>query len=115
MGMLHSDYTNNQRQNQRVLVSLAAKISFGSQVTLTGRIKDLSLKSAFILIKGGVHMQLNDEITFVIEPPEGPQQMSVSGMARISRVSAGEGIAIYFVKMDEESTGQLRKILESLG
>lgn len=112
--MAQSDFYNNQRKNQRVTVNLTVKISFGSQVTLAGRIRDLSVKSAFILIKGGVHMQLNDEINFVIEAVEGSQQPAVSGMARISRVSAGEGIAIYFVKMDDASSSQLRKLVEGL-
>lgn len=110
--MANSNFYNNQRQNHRVPVNLIAKISFGSQVTLMGRIRDLSLKSAFILIKGAVHMQLNDEIAFTIEPGEATQQPAVSGMARISRISAGEGIAIYFVKLDENSTNQLRKLVE---
>lgn len=110
---MNSGFYNNQRQNPRVPVNLTAKISFGSQVTLTGRIRDLSLKSAFILIKGGVHMQLNDEITFTIDPLETAQQPAVSGLARISRVSAGEGIAIYFVRLDEASTTQLRKLVEA--
>ena len=110
--MYPADSYKNQRQNQRVPISLSVKISFGSQVTLSGRIRDLSLKSAFILVKGGVHMQLNDELAFVIENPDTSVQQDVQGSARISRVSAGEGIAIYFVKMDEASTNQLRKMLE---
>ncbi len=109
--MYPSDFHNNQRQNQRVPVSLSVKISFGSQVTLSGRIRDLSPKSAFILVKGGVHMQLNDELVFVIENPDTSAQQNVQGLARISRVAAGEGIAIYFVKMDEASTNQLKKML----
>ena len=109
--MYPSDSYKNQRQNQRVVVSLSVKISFGSQVTLSGRIRDLSLKSAFIFVKGGVHMQLNDELAFVIENPDTSVQQNVQGSARISRVSAGEGIAIYFVKLDEASTNQLKKML----
>ena len=113
--MLHPESYHNQRSNQRVPVNLTVKISFGSQVTVTGRIKDLSLKSAFIMIKGGVHMQLNDEITFTVESPEGSTLVGFSGTARISRVSAGEGIAVYFVKMEEESTEHLKKMVEGLG
>lgn len=113
--MQHPESFHNQRLNQRVPVNLTVKISFGSQVTLTGRVKDLSLKSAFIVIKGGVHMQLNDEIAFVIESPEGSTLQGVNGLARISRVSAGEGIAVYFVRMDEDSTSHLKKMVEGLG
>lgn len=113
--MLHPESYHNQRINQRVPVNLTVKISFGSQVTLTGRIKDLSLKSAFIMIKGGVHMQLNDEIAFTVESPEGSTLEGFSGMARISRVSAGEGIAVYFVNLDETSMGHLKKMVEGLG
>jgi hypothetical protein len=106
--MHQSDPHSNQRQNSRVTVNLTVKISFGSQVTLTGRVRDLSLKSAFILVRSGVHMQLNDELTFVIDHPSGPTHRGVEGIARISRVSAGEGIAIYFTRLDEESLAQLK-------
>lgn len=107
--MHQPDSYKNQRQNQRVPVSLTIKMSFGSQVTLTGRIKDLSLKSAFILVKSSVHMDLNDEISFVIEHPSDNSQQGVQGLARISRVSGGEGIAIYFIRMDEASTNLLKQ------
>lgn len=106
--MYQSDPHKNQRQNQRVSVNLTVRISFGSQVTLTGRIRDLSLKSAFIIIKSGVHMQMNDELTFVIDHPSGPTHRGVEGTARISRVSAGDGIAVYFTKLDDESLAQLK-------
>ena len=107
--MHQPDSYKNQRQNQRVPISLSAKISFGSQVTLTGRIRDLSLKSAFIIVKAGVPMQLNDEIAFVIEHPSDNSQKGVEGLARISRVAAGEGIAVYFIRMDEASLNLLRQ------
>ncbi len=110
--MYQSDPNKNQRQNQRVQVNLTVKISFGSQVTLTGRIRDLSPKSAFIVIKAGVHMQLNDELAFVIDHPLGPTHRGAEGTARISRVSAGEGIAIYFTKLDDASTAQIRQWVE---
>ena len=110
--MHQADSYKNQRQSQRVPISLSVKISFGSQVTLTGRIRDLSLKSAFIIVKSGVHMQLNDEISFVIEHPSENSQKGVEGLARISRVAAGEGIAVYFIKMDEASSNLLRQWVE---
>ncbi|MBP6343605.1 MAG: PilZ domain-containing protein [Candidatus Omnitrophica bacterium] len=107
--MHQSDSYKNQRQTQRVPVNLTIKMSFGTQVTLTGRIKDLSLKSAFILVKSSVHMDMNDEISFVIEHPSDSSQQGVQGQARISRVAAGEGIAIYFIKLDEASMNLLKQ------
>jgi hypothetical protein len=107
--MHQPDSYKNQRQTQRVPVNLTIKMSFGSQVTLTGRIKDLSLKSAFILVKSSVHMDMNDEISFVIEHPADSTQQGVQGQARISRVAAGEGIAIYFIKLDDASMTLLKQ------
>lgn len=103
----------DQRQAQRVLLSLPVEISFGSQITLQGQLKDISLKSAFIKVKSSIYMQPNDELSFAIKKtPESPEGY-VHGMACIARVEPGEGIAIYFTKMDESSTTHLKELLNA--
>ena len=104
------DY-NNQRQTQRVPAGLPIQISYGSQITIQGTLKDLSLKSAFIVIKNSIYMQMNDEISFAILRAPQSTEIIVQGMARISRISPGEGIAIYFTKMDDTSTNALKEIV----
>ncbi len=111
--MQQSGTYNNQRKTQRVGLSLPIQISFGSQITLTGQIKDLSLKSAFIVIKSSIYMQLNDEISFAIQYPSDSPAENVQGSARISRLAIGEGIAIYFTKLDEGSSDRLRKLVDA--
>jgi len=37
----------------------------------------------------------------------------IHGLARVSRVVAGEGLAIYFTRMDETSTSHLRELLHA--
>ena len=100
---------NNQRQANRVPVSLPIKLMFGSQITLLGQIKDLSQNSAFVNIRSSaIHMASNDELNFAIEPhPE----VCIQGSARISRVNVGDGIAIYFTKMDAASAGHLQTLI----
>ncbi len=103
----------NQREEQRISVNLAIKISFGTQIVLEGKLKDISLKSAFLVLKGSVHMSPHDEVAFAIasENPSGV----IEGTARISRVSVGEGIAIYFTKMDDASTKRLQQLIANGG
>ena len=102
---------NNQRQSQRVTLSLPIQISYGSQITVQGHIKDLSLKSAFIVIKNSVFMQLNDEVGFSILRSASSAEIIAQGTACISRLVAGEGIAIYFMKMDEASTNRIKELV----
>ena len=111
--MQQSGFYNNQRKTQRVGLSLPIQISFGSQITMTGQLKDLSLKSAFVVIKSSIYMQLNDEINFAIQYPSDKPEEHVQGLARISRLAAGEGIAIYFTQLNEGSSDRLRKLVDA--
>ena len=105
---------NNNRNLQRFSFSVPIQLSFGSQITLLGQLKDLSSKSAFINIRSSsIHMDLNDELQFSIANDKGEFDGSIQGTARISRVSAGEGIAIYFTKIDEPSMGNLAQLISS--
>ncbi len=100
-------YPNNNRSTERFPASLSINLMFGTQITLKGQIRDLSLKSAFILVRSSISMDVNDGLSFSIENPNNAEA-SIQGSATISRVSIGEGIAIYFTKMDEESTNHLQ-------
>ncbi|MEI6437847.1 MAG: PilZ domain-containing protein [Candidatus Omnitrophota bacterium] len=106
---------NNLRRDSRVNTELPARISIGSQLTLNGHLKDLSLKSAFIRIKNSVYMQLNDEVGFAIQIAPGKTEEVIEGAARISRIAVGEGLAIYFTKMEETSLKRLKDLLKETG
>lgn len=106
---------NNQRRDSRVSSELPASISIGSQLTLQGQLKDLSLKSAFIRIKHSVYVQLNDEIGFAIQASLGKVEDVIEGKARISRIAGGEGLAIYFTQMEEVSLKRLKELLNETG
>jgi hypothetical protein len=58
-------------------------------------------------------MQPNDELNFIIRRSVENLEDCVQGQARISRIAVGEGIAIYFTKMDEDSTNRLKQMVES--
>lgn len=103
----------NQRNIQRVSVTLPIQLIFGTQITLKGQVKDLSLKSAFVIVKASIYMAPNDELSFIIESlPDNPDGR-IQGLARISRIAPGEGIAIYFTKIDDASTICLQKLVSS--
>ena len=102
---------NELRQESRVGLELPAEISVGSQLTVQGKLKDLSLKGAFITMKSSVYFQMNDEVGFSIHLTPGNDKDLIHGLARISRIAVGEGMAIYFTKMDDGSTGRLKGLL----
>jgi hypothetical protein len=105
--------SNNKRQDPRYTFSYPIQIIIGTQITLQGQLRDLSLKSAFIKIKESIFMQPNDELNFVIRRSVENIEDCVHGQARISRIAVGEGIAIYFTKMDDDSTDRLKQMVES--
>ena len=102
---------NEQRQESRVGLELPVQISVGSQLILQGMLKDISAKSAFIIMKSSVYLQNNDEVGFSIRLSPDNDTDLIEGSARISRISVGEGMAIYFTKMDDNSMGRLRGLL----
>src|SRR3989344_4401093 len=108
---MYPESFRNQRETQRTSLSFPIQISRGTQITLTGQLKDLSLKSAFIKIKTNIYLQNNDEISFAIQCVPAKPEESVQGVARISRIAAGEGIAIYFTEMDPNSSSRLKGLL----
>ena len=106
-------YNNNQRDTQRLSLSIPIDLIFGTQITLRGQIKNLSLKGAFIIIKSSVHMATNDELEVNIKGLPGDPDACIQATARISRVAPGEGIAIYFTKMDGISEGHLQRLVNT--
>ncbi len=104
-------FNNNQREAQRFALNLSIEISLGPQITLKGQLKDLSFKSAFIKIKHSIYLQINDELDFTIYCSATNAKEVVQGSARVSRIAVGEGIAIYFMKMDDGSISRLKKLL----
>jgi hypothetical protein len=100
----------DNRYTQRINFSHPIQISFGSQFALQGQVRDISLKSVFVLIRStSIHMAMNDKLTFIIDNV--PNIGAIKGSARISRIAPGEGIAIYFIEMDSDSTHRLQRLI----
>ncbi len=103
----------NQRQEKRVSAGFPVRISIGSQITLQGVLKDISLKSAFINIKSNIFIKTNDEVGFAIQFSKDASDV-IEGTACVSRIVIGEGLAIYFIKMDKVSLNHLKDLLQTL-
>ncbi len=104
-----------QRGLPRVNLELPAAISVGSQLTVNGHLKDLSLNSAFITIKNNIYLEVNDEIGIAIQSSTKDANVQIQGTARISRIVPGEGFAVYFTKIDEESLKCIKKLIADTG
>lgn len=102
----------DQRGQPRVVVEFPATISVGSQLSVKGHLKDLSLSSAFIRIKNSIFLNVNDEVGISIQCAE---DAVIEGMARISRMVPGEGFVIYFTKIDDTSLKLIKKFLQKSG
>jgi len=106
---------NDQRGQQRVNVEFPVTISVGSQLTVKGQVKDISLSSAFIKIKNNIYLNVNDEVGIVIQTSPEDASVQVQGLACISRIVPGEGFAVYFTKLDDASLKCIKKILQKTG
>lgn len=105
------DNSNDQRSQPRVSVEFPATITVGTQISVKGHLKDLSLNSAFVKIKNVIYLNVNDEIGITIQCSANDASVQIQGTARISRMVPGEGFAVYFTKIDEESLKCIKKIL----
>lgn len=103
---------NDQRSQPRVSVDFPVTISVGSQLTIKGQLKDLSLNSAFVRIKSSIYLNINDEIAITIQCSPQDDTQVIQGQARISRMVPGEGFAVYFTKIDEDSLKRIKKIFQ---
>ena len=103
-----------QRSQQRVSVEFPVTIRVGSQITVKGQLKDLAINSAFIKIKNNIYLTINDEVGFEIQCSNEATDV-IKGSARLSRMVPGEGFAIYFTQIDDDSTKCLKKILQKVG
>jgi hypothetical protein len=110
--MSYSTSSSEQRKEMRVGLELPALINIGSQISLQGKLKDLSFKSAFIVMQSNVYLKTNDEVGFVIQCSSSSETDLIQGMARVSRIAVGEGMAIYFTEMDEDSLARLKGLLK---
>jgi hypothetical protein len=105
--------TNDQRGQPRISVEFPATISVGSQFTIKGQLKDLSLNSAFVKIKNSIYLNINDEIGITIQCSTIEAGVQIEGLARISRIVPGEGFAVYFTKLDDNSLKHIKKLLQN--
>lgn len=101
----------DKRGQPRVELDLPVAISVGSQLTINGHLKDISTNSAFIRIKSSIYLDLNDEIGITIQCSSTDASVHIQGTARISRIVPGEGFAVYFTKLDEDSQKCIKKLL----
>lgn len=104
--------SNDQRGQPRVNVEFPATVSVGSQLTVKGQVKDLSLNSAFIRIKNNLYLSVNDEVGIVIQCSSNEAD-HIQGLARISRMVPGEGFVVYFTKIDDNSLKQIKKLVQN--
>jgi len=111
--MANPVWNNDQRGQPRVNVEFPATISVGSQLTVKGYLKDLSMSSAFIRIKNNIYLNTNDEIGFTIQFSPKDDDL-IEGMARISRMVPGEGFVVYFTKIDDNSLKHIKKLILKL-
>ena len=110
--MVNQVGSNDQRGHPRVNVEFPATISVGSQLTVKGHLKDLSLNSAFVKIKNNIYLNINDEVGITIQCSSDDASVAIQGMARISRMVPGEGFVVYFTKIDDDSLKHIKKLLQ---
>lgn len=112
--MHNNQIGSDQRGQPRANVDFPVTIRIGTQISVKAQLKDISLNSAFIKMKNNIYMASNDEINLTIQCSNDETDI-IEGTARISRMVPGEGFAVYFTKLDDNSTKCLKKILQKSG
>ena len=110
--MAYQEGNTDQRGQPRVNVEFPATISVGSQLTVKGQLKDLSLSSAFIRIKNNIYLNVNDEVGIAIQCSLNDTNTLIEAQAHISRMVPGEGFVVYFTKIDDNSLKYIKKLLQ---
>ncbi len=103
--------SNNRRNTNRIQANLPIEIYVDSQITVQGTVKDISTQSAFIAMKSSIFMQVNDELKFSMKLSLNGNEERIGGVAKISRISPGEGIAIYFTRMEPAAMALLKRLV----
>jgi len=102
---------DNRRHEKRIPSNLAIELKLDAQVTVTGTLKDLSPRSAFVKIRESAYVKLHDELQFFIKRAGQDVAKGIAGRARITRIAQGEGIGIYFTDIEKNSLPQLEQVL----
>ena len=102
---------HERRREYRNTIETPIKINVGTQLSVLGQTKDISINSALILIKNNIFLDTNDKITFSFEYSTKGEKLTVEGSAYVSRIIKGEGFAISFTQLTGNSLSNLKKIL----
>ena len=102
---------DDRRQERRIQSNLPVELKLDAQVTVTGTLKNISPRSAFVQLRESAYMRLHDEFQFFIKRSSTDVSRGISGRARITRIAEGEGIGIYFVDLEKKSVPQLEQLL----
>ena len=104
-------YNNERRQYNRYSLNLPIQISLGTQIVLDKTVRDISNKSAFVLMEGSVFINRFDELDFKIEVERDQVQFKIEGKAQVLRVDLPDGIVISFKNLEGEALAQLEKLV----
>ncbi|MBF0483332.1 MAG: PilZ domain-containing protein [Candidatus Omnitrophica bacterium] len=103
----------NRRLYNRVNFLRPILIIIDPQVSINGRLRDISTKAAFVEMKYNVYLKRDDELKFKIQMDNEDPESVIEGNARISRIAPGEGLAIYFFDLSAAQTKQLEQLVAS--
>lgn len=105
------NYNNERRQHNRYSLNLPIQICIGTQIILDKMVRDISNKSAFVLMEGSVFINRFDELDFKIEVELDNFEFKIEGKAQVLRVDSPEGIVLSFKKLEGDAQAQLEKLV----
>ncbi|MDP8212369.1 MAG: PilZ domain-containing protein [Candidatus Zapsychrus exili] len=109
--MVNAKGLHEKRQHQRFKIEFPIQINIGAQLSLEGKLRDISTKGAFIVMNTGLYLNTNDEIGFTIYTDSSDEKV-IKGMACISRIYPGKGFAVYFTKMNCDLKQYLNRLVD---
>lgn len=102
---------HDKRKEQRVGIVAKIKISIGTQLTVEGQIKDITLTSVFVSMRNNIYLNSNDTIQYEFETTVEGKPYVFKGNAYVTRIVKGEGFVISFSGMDDVSLNNLKRVL----
>lgn len=110
--MTYPSSFKEKRQESRINSSLSVLVSIGTQLTLKGNLRDLSMTSAFVNIKESVFIETGDDITLSFNQSNVEVDDFIKVSAKVSRLVKGEGFAVYFTKVTDSAKEEIQKLCQ---
>ncbi len=100
----------DRRRLLRLVYDKPMRITIDEKISFVCKIRDLSLKGAFVVMGEENRLEKDDIFSFEILLHEGESSFNICGKGQVVR-KADNGYGVSFLEMEVEDFGRLRRLL----